>query len=195
MTQDRDIFRSASNLSGVLRSSAAADAVVIRPAAFGDLWGVSRLQKRAFRPPLAYGLAAIVMLWLLPHVQFLIAKEGETPPGGGRWPAGPEGGRIVGCAIGDRQGDQSRVINICVDPDARRRGIGTELLAQIEQHLPHGDIILMVEETNADARRLYQRAGFTAVGTGRDYYGRGLHGIWMQKKRVESTGGTPKLWF
>jgi ribosomal-protein-alanine N-acetyltransferase len=180
MTQDRDIFRSASNLSGVLRSSAAAEAVVIRPAAFGDLWGVSRLQKRAFRPPLAYGLMAIVLLWLLPHVQFLIAKEGE---------------RIVGCAIGDRHGDQSRVINICVDPDVRRRGIGTELLAQIEQRLPHGDLILMVEETNADARRLYQRAGFTAVGTGRDYYGRGQHGIWMQKKRVETTSGTPKLWF
>jgi ribosomal-protein-alanine N-acetyltransferase len=179
-TQERDIFRPASNLSGVLSSAAATEAVLIRPAAFGDLWGVSRLQKRAFRPPLAYGLTALVLLWLLPNVQFLVAKEGD---------------KIVGCAIGDRKGDQSRIINICVDPGARRRGIGTQLLAQIEQLLPHGNLILMVEETNADARRLYQRAGFTAVGTGRDYYGRGQHGIWMQKKRVESTGGTPKLWF
>jgi ribosomal-protein-alanine N-acetyltransferase len=178
MTQDRDIFRPASNLSTV--RGIATDAVLIRPAAFGDLWGVSRLQKRAFRPPLAYGLSAIVLLWLLPHVQFLIAKDGE---------------RIVGCAIGDRHGDQSRVINICVDPDARRRGIGTDLLAQIEQRLPLGNLILMVEETNADARRLYQRDGFTSVGTGRDYYGRGQHGIWMQKQRTTTTSGTPKLWF
>jgi ribosomal-protein-alanine N-acetyltransferase len=195
MTQDRDIFRSASNLSGVLSSQTATEAVVIRPATFGDLWGVSRLQKRAFRPPLAYGLTAIVLLWLLPNVQFLVAKEGETPQGGGRWPVGPEGGRIVGCAIGDRKGDQSRIINICVDPDTRRRGIGTQLLAQIEQLLPHGNLILMVEETNADARRLYQRAGFIAVGTGRDYYGRGQHGIWMQKQRTPSSSTTPKMWF
>jgi ribosomal-protein-alanine N-acetyltransferase len=193
-TQEHDIFRPASNLSGVLRSSAAAEAIVIRPAAFGDLWGVSRLQKRAFRPPLAYGMMALVLLWLLPHVQFLIAKQRETPP---RWGGDAEGrgGRIVGCAIGDRHGEQSRVINICVDPDARRRGIGTDLLAKIEQRLPHGDLILMVEETNADARRLYQRAGYTAVGTGRDYYGRGQHGIWMQKQRTPTSTNTPKLWF
>jgi ribosomal protein S18 acetylase RimI-like enzyme len=179
MTQDREIFRPASNLSSVLRSQAqdVEDVVVIRTAAFGDLWGVSRLQKRAFRPPLAYGLSALILLWLLPHVKFLVAKEGD---------------KFVGCAIGDRQGDQSRVINICVDPSARRRGIGTHLLEQIEQLLPEGDLILMVEETNADARRLYQRAGFTAVGTGRDYYGRGQHGIWMQKKRT--SGSPPKLW-
>lgn len=179
MTQDRDIFRPASNRSGVLNSQAAADVVVVRPATFGDLWGVSRLQKRAFRPPLAYGLPALLLLWLLPHVKFLVAKEGD---------------KYVGCAIGDRQDDQSRVINICVDPSARRRGIGTHLLEQIEQLLPHGNLILMVEETNADARRLYARAGFTAVGTGRDYYGRGQHGIWMQKKRTLDTSTTPKVW-
>jgi ribosomal-protein-alanine N-acetyltransferase len=177
MTQDQEIFRPASNLSGVLSSQAADDLVVIRSAGFGDLWAVSRLQKRAFRPPLAYGLTALVLLWLLPHVKFLIAKEGDA---------------VVGCAIGDRHGDQSRVINICVDPAARRRGIGTHLLEQIEQLLPEGDLILMVEETNTDARRLYARAGFMAVGTGRDYYGRGQHGIWMQKKRTRET--TPKVW-
>jgi len=177
MTQDQEIFRPASNLSGVLRSQAADDRVVIRAAGLGDLWAVSRLQKRAFRPPLAYGLTALFLLWLLPHVKFLIAKEGDA---------------VVGCAIGDRHGDQSRVINICVDPAARRRGIGTHLLEQIEQLLPDGDLILMVEETNADARRLYARAGFTAVGTGRDYYGRGQHGIWMQKKRTRES--TPKVW-
>src|SRR5206468_7119669 len=137
MTQDREIFRPAANLSSVLSSQAqAAEAVVIRPATFGDLWGVSRLQKRAFRPPLAYGLTALILLWILPHVKFLVAKEGD---------------KYVGCAIGDYQGDQSRVINICVDPSARRRGIGTHLLQQIEQLLPLGDLILMGEETNPDA--------------------------------------------
>jgi ribosomal-protein-alanine N-acetyltransferase len=150
--------------------------IVISRAGFRDLTKVARLQRRAFRPPLAYGLTTLFILWALPHVRFLVARQGNI---------------ICGCAIGDRQGGQARVINLCVDPDTRRRGIGGRLLHDLENELPGGDIVLMVEEGNTAAQSLYRRDGYTPVGTGYNYYGRGQHGIWMQKKRSEDA--PPKI--
>jgi ribosomal-protein-alanine N-acetyltransferase len=142
-----------------------------------ELGKVAKLQKRAFRPPLAYGYSTLLVLWALPHVRFLVARDGE---------------RIVGCAIGDYQGGQSRVITICTDPTARRQGIGRSLLRALESALPKGSMVLMVEEGNTAAETLYRSEGYKAVGTSRDYYGRGLHGVWMQKQRGSSRPA--KLW-
>ena len=75
------------------------------------------------------------------------------------------------------------MISICVDPDYRERGIGSRLLSAIKAALPCGNVILMVEATNVPAQLLYRAHGYLAVGESRDYYGRGRHGIWMQKSR------------
>ena len=138
------------------------------PVRFGDLRAVAALQKRAFKPRLAYGISTLLLLWLLPHVRFLVAREE---------------GIIVGCAIGDRNGGQSRVVNICVDPAMQRRGIGAELLRRLEQALPLGDVMLMVETDNIAAKSLYKKEGYKEVGVSKNYYGRGKDGIWMQKTR------------
>jgi ribosomal-protein-alanine N-acetyltransferase len=159
-----------------LPSPAISQQIVIARAGFRDLTKIARLQRRAFRPPLAYGLTTLFILWALPHVRFLIARQGNV---------------ICGCAIGDRQGGQARVINLCVDPDTRRQGIGGHLLRELEQMLPGGDIVLMVEQGNTAAQSLYRREGYIPVGTGYNYYGRGQHGIWMQKKRTDDT--SPKI--
>jgi ribosomal-protein-alanine N-acetyltransferase len=143
--------------------------VAIAPVSFRDLPRVARLQKRAFRPPLAYGLTTLIVLWALPKVRFLVARRE---------------GRIVGCAIGDKQGEQSRVINICVEPNLRRQGIASRLLRDLEAELPVGDVVLMVEDGNEGAQALYRREGYLPVGVSRDYYGRGRDGIWMQKHRI-----------
>ena len=137
-----------------------------------ELRQVAALQRRAFKPRLAYGFATLLLLWSLPYVRFLVARDGE---------------RIVGCAIGDRNSGQARVINICVDPSAQRKGIGARLLRELEAALPHGDIVLMVEAENETAKSLYRRAGYKEVGVSRGYYGRSLDGIWMQKVRAPSS--------
>ena len=151
-------------------------AVTVAPARLGELWAVARLQRRAFGPALAYGRSTLLVLWLLPQVRFLVAREGD---------------QIVGCAIGDRQGKDGRVINLCVEPSARRRGIGTLLLRAVEEALPPGNVLLMVEEDNVGARALYKREGYAPVGTAQHYYGRGHHGVWMQKQRTAER--PPKL--
>lgn len=139
---------------------------------FTELRAVATLQKRAFKPRLAYGFATLLLLWSLPYVRFLVARQD---------------GRIVGCAIGDRNGGQARVINICVDPGYQRRGIGAQLLRALDAAIPLGDMVLMVEAENETAKGLYRREGFKEVGVSKNYYGRGLDGIWMQKIRDGSS--------
>jgi ribosomal protein S18 acetylase RimI-like enzyme len=172
MAYEREMHGSARAAAPVARERA----VTVAPARFGDLWAVARLQRRAFGPALAYGRATLLVLWLLPQVRFLVARDGE---------------RIVGCAIGDRQGKDGRVINLCVDPSDRRRGIGTLLLRAAEGALPAGNVLLMVEEDNVGARALYTREGYGQVGVAQHYYGRGHHGVWMQKQRTADR--PPKL--
>ena len=49
----------------------------------------------------------------------------------------------------------------------------------------------MVEAENETAKALYRREGFKEVGLSRNYYGRNLDGIWMQKIRDGSS--PPKI--
>lgn len=144
------------------------DALQIGTVRFLELRAVATLQKRAFKPRLAYGYTTLLLLWALPHVRFLVARQD---------------GRIAGCAIGDRNDGQARVVNLCVDPDFQRRGIGARLLRALETAIPKGDIVLMVEAENETAKSLYRREGFEDAGISKNYYGRGLDGIWMHKKR------------
>ena len=152
-------------------------AVAIGSVRFRELRAVARVQRRAFEPRLAYRLPTLLALWALPNVRFLVARRE---------------GAVLGCIIGDRQGGQARVITLAVEPAARRRGIGRALLGAMEAALPTGDLLLMGEEENAPARALYDATGYAQVGVARDYYGRGRHGLWMQKRRRGGEGGSRK---
>lgn len=143
--------------------------VAIRPARLRDLWAVERIQRRAFKPRLAYGLGTLVMLWILPGVRFLVA---------------PRDGTVVGCVLGDRHQGQARVVNLAVEPNAQRQGIGKLLLAALEAALPDGNAVLMVEQDNTAARALYASNGYAEIRQAWDYYGRGRHGVWMEKRRT-----------
>jgi ribosomal-protein-alanine N-acetyltransferase len=168
MTYDRDLL---GTMPAAQPDRPARMPATIEPVTFRELRKVSKLQRRAFRPPLAYGIATLFVLWALPHVRFLVARDGD---------------RIVSCAIGDRHDQQSRVINICVDPESRRQGIATRMLRTLETELPIGDVVLMVEEGNPGAQSLYRQEGYVQVGLSHNYYGRGLNGIWMQKHRTQN---------
>lgn len=142
--------------------------ITIGRAGLRDVSAVSRLHRRCFRKTLAYRYSTLLILRLMPRTAFLVARFGTE---------------IVGNVIGDVRDGQSRVISICVDPDWQLRGIGSRMLTAIEQELPIGNVILMVEATNTAAQLLYRAHGYLAVGESRNYYGRGRHGIWMQKSR------------
>ena len=185
MTANRDIRdRAPVSPPATPLPSARQMSITVAPAGWRDLPQVAELQRRAFRPGLAYRLSTLIILKLLPNVRFFVAR---TPAS--------QGGRVVGCGIGDRHNNQTRIINLAVDPDARRRGVGTALLNALEEALPLGTVMLMVEEDNLGAQALYKRQGYVPVGTATNYYGKGRSGIWMQKLRNESdaTSGR-RLW-
>ncbi len=155
--------------------------VVVRHARLRDLAELGELQRSCFRPGQAYGLITLLVLHLWPRAQMLVARCG---------------GRIAGCVVGDVTRDQGRILNLCVDPDFRRQGIGAMLLATAEDLLDADDIALMVEDKNIGAQELYRRSGYLAVGDLRNYYGKNRHGILMQKRRgvpqpPQSTGTSP----
>ncbi len=145
-----------------------AGGIEVRRVRLREILQVGRIQRRAFPPRLAYPIATLLTLSFLPVVQFVVAVRD---------------GRVLGCAIGDRSGLDARVINIAVDPAARRLGVGAALLFELETKLSGGDMVLMVQRENIDAHALYLRVGYVDVGTAIDYYGRGRHGIWMRKHR------------
>jgi len=168
---NRDI-RDRLSLPAPTMPRAVATDIEITPVRWRDLPAVARLQQRAFRRRLAYGMPTLVLLHVLPRGRFLVARRH---------------GEIIGCAIGDRHERQTRVVNLAVDPAMRRRGVATTLLHALEDALPDGNVVLMVEADNAAAQALYRREGYFAISTTSDYYGRGHAGIWMQKKRHSVT--------
>jgi [ribosomal protein S18]-alanine N-acetyltransferase len=148
--------------------------IVIKPAGMGDLIGLSNLQKRCFQGSQAYGVVTLLVFQMWPRAKVLVARWGDD---------------IIGCVIGDIQKGQARVLNICVDPEYRRQGLGSALLSTIEKLLDHDNMTLMVEDKNLSAQALYRRHGYLSAGDMRDYYGRNRHGMLMQKRRVHPPVG------
>ncbi|CAN5771713.1 hypothetical protein BH20CHL3_BH20CHL3_08840 [soil metagenome] len=158
--------------SGRAYTGNAGNGVRFGRARWRDLRGVAAIQKASFRPRLAYGLSALGVLRVFPGVVFLVARTDATT--------------VAGCIIGDRHRGAFRIMNLAVAPSARRQGVATALLHGIEMVVPTGDIVLMVEEWNTGAQTLYEREGYARDGVARDYYGRGRHGIRMEKQRTAS---------
>ncbi len=61
---------------------------------------------------------------------------------------------------------EREILNIVVAPEFRRRGVATALI----QSLGNGEVFLEVRESNAPARRLYQKLGFSEIGRRPEYY-------------------------
>lgn len=140
-------------------------------AGWRDLRSLAAIQKASFRPGLAYSLSGLSVLSIFPGVVFLVARSEALP--------------VAGCVIADRHRGNVRIMNLAVDPAARRKGIGTALLRGIETAFPGEDIVLMAEEWNTGAQALYAREGYRQSGVTRDYYGKGRHGILMKKPRQD----------
>lgn len=140
-----------------------------------DLRAVAAIQRRSFRPALAYGESALFILRFFPRTVFLVARDTSSR-------------EAIGCGIADRYRGDLRIMNLAVDPARQRRGVGSALLTRLERLSPAGNCVLMVEEWNRGAQALYERQGYVRSGFAREYYGRNRHGIWMKKTRTSASG-------
>jgi len=82
---------------------------------------------------------------------------------------------------------------ICIDESFRGTGLGTQLIAFAEERIfrEWPNVFLCVSSFNPDARRLYERLGYRAIGTLTDYVVTGSDEILMRKTRGPLNGYRP----
>ena len=84
-----------------------------------------------------------------------------------------EDGAVLGYAVVMPLPGEAELLNITIAPEARRSGLGRELLARIcTDARVRGEtrMFLEVRASNLPARTLYAHNGFTEVGLRRAYY-------------------------
>jgi [ribosomal protein S18]-alanine N-acetyltransferase len=127
----------------------------IRRLTYADLPQVIAIERRAFPTP--WSLAMFVL---------------ELSKPGGHCLAARRNGRLVGYLVCSRYDTVWHVMNVAVDPDARRSGVASGLLAELLERVaePTARLTLEVRRSNAGAIALYERFGFLAAGRRRRYY-------------------------
>ncbi|MDZ4691167.1 ribosomal protein S18-alanine N-acetyltransferase [Terricaulis sp.] len=116
---------------------------------------LASLHARAFDKP--WSAADIAKMLENPAVAAFVAGGAE-----------PQGFIIAWAVAGDAE-----VLTVAVAPEARRQGVGAALVTEAAAAvLARGaaSMHLEVAESNAAARALYAKLGFTEAGRRRDYY-------------------------
>lgn len=83
------------------------------------------------------------------------------------------GPRLEGYAVLATIVDEAHLLNLCIRPSSRGRGLARRLLHQILReagHLAVARVILEVRVSNQGAQALYLSEGFEVVGGRRGYY-------------------------
>lgn len=98
------------------------------------------------------------------------------------WDDSVQPSRIAGyvCRWGIR--DEFSILNLAVDPDFRRHGLGRSLVRMVVEEASAAgasSVTLEVREKNDAARSLYESMGFTQTGLRKDYYAKSDHAIIM----------------
>ncbi len=131
-----------------------AAAVEIRRLTFADLPQVVAIERRAFDTP--WSLAMFVLELSKPS-GICLAAETET--------------ELVGYLVCSRYDTVWHVMNVAVDPDRRRRGIGSALMAALLQQVgDDAQLTLEVRRSNTGAVAMYERFGFRSAGVRPRYY-------------------------
>ena len=68
-------------------------------------------------------------------------------------------------------GDEAEIVNIATHPDYRRRGFAEALIRELFRlHPALAQVFLEVRRSNASARALYEKLGFSSYAVRRNYY-------------------------
>ena len=127
----------------------------IRRLAYSDLPSVLSIERRSFPTP--WSLAMFVL-------------ELSKPSGICLAATGPQG--LVGYLVCSRYDTVWHIMNVSVDPDRRRHGIASTLLARLFERVddPEAQYTLEVRRSNEGAIALYERFRFRSAGVRRRYY-------------------------
>jgi len=166
----------------------------IRPLAYSDLPQVIAIERRSFPTP--WSLAMFVLELSKPSSVCLAAVErqdSEEAQGAGIGErARGRSEKLLAYLICSRYDQVWHLMNIAVDPAARRRGIARRLIAaMLEQAGEQSPYTLEVRTSNSAAIALYERFGFRAAGTRPRYYrdtGEDAMIMWRTNEAPSSAG-------
>ena len=82
-------------------------------------------------------------------------------------------GRVAGYLCANMIIDEGHILNLAVHPDHRRFGVASRLLKHMIDDMRARDcrsIFLEVRASNENALKMYERFGFTLLGTRKAYY-------------------------
>jgi [ribosomal protein S18]-alanine N-acetyltransferase len=92
-------------------------------------------------------------------------------------------GRVVASALGWWILDEVEVMRVAVHPDAQRRGLGRQVLQDLEQARPDLEYALLeVRDDNHAAIHLYESTGYVQDGLRPRYYSDGCDARLYRKK-------------
>jgi ribosomal-protein-alanine N-acetyltransferase len=131
------------------------DGLEIRRLTYADLPQIIAIERRAFPTP--WSLAMFVLELSKPAGVCLTALRD---------------GQMLGYLICSRYDTVWHIMNVAVDPDRRREGIATAMLADLLRRIDvsRARFTLEVRESNTGAIALYERFGFAPAGRRRRYY-------------------------
>jgi ribosomal-protein-alanine N-acetyltransferase len=128
--------------------------ITIRSLGYSDLPQVMAIERRSFPTP--WSLAMFVLELSKPSGMCLAAVDD---------------GHLVGYLVCSRYADVWHLMNVAIDPPARRQGIATALLEEMFARTGADEsFTLEVRPSNDPALALYERFGFRSTGTRRRYY-------------------------
>ncbi len=130
--------------------------IVIRPLIKEDIPSVARLEAVCFSMP--FTEKALNELFLNTSWHFFVATENDT---------------VVGyisfyCIL-----DETEIVNVCVMPELRGKGIGralTKCAIDFNREANGSKVMLEVRKSNTPAIKIYESLGFIPVGVSKNHY-------------------------
>lgn len=143
-----------------------------RPADFDHLW---RIDQECFAPGISYSRGELEFYIARPRAFTLVAEAG---------------GEILGFLVADRnRRADGHVITIDIMPEARRTGLGAQLMREAESrvHAAGGKLVyLETAVDNAAALAFYKRLGYSVVRTIPLYYLGSIDALVLAKRLDQS---------
>ena len=96
---------------------------------------------------------------------------------------------VLGYGLMSMAVGEAHILNVCVSPDQRRRGLARYLMAhltELARHAGVADMFLEVRAGNVAAQQLYAGLGFETVGRRKAYYPapNGREDAWVMKRSL-----------
>ena len=126
----------------------------VRRLTYADLPSVLAIERRSFPAP--WSLAMFVLELSKPSGVCLAAETDEG---------------LVGYLVCSRYADIYHLMNVAIDGESRRQGLGTQLIERMLETAGRGErFTLEVRISNLGAIRMYESLGFRAAGRRLRYY-------------------------